>query len=387
MARPRTGRTFKGIEKRGSSFTYRLRVPDPEKPEEMKQVRFGGFASAEEADRDRMQKKLDIDKRIFVLPTGETIAEFFPECIENHFAFNGKKQQSKDDYFSHLSAYIIPRIGKVALKDCNSLQLERFLLELKKSGSKKGLPLSGSTIEKVGIVLKIGFKKAHRHKLIASNPMLEVQIPKGHEKKIEHIPDEELSKLRSVWLEKPLSAFFELALNTGARKGELLCLRWSDFDSKTNTISISKTTYYSKGIHYENSPKSENSVRKVEITSSQAQSLKAHSVRQAQQRLLMGMNWKDGDYIFTNEIGESLKPAGVHHIWKKISREAGVELHHLHAVRHTHITALLQAGVQAYVVAKRAGDTVGTILKTYAHAIREDDSKCAEVFEGKMVAL
>jgi hypothetical protein len=27
------------------------------------------------------------------------------------------------------------------------------------------------------------------------------------------------------------------------------------------------------------------------------------------------------------------------------------------------------------------------ILETYAYAIRDDDSKCAEAFEGKMVAL
>lgn len=67
--------------------------------------------------------------------------------------------------------------------------------------------------------------------------------------------------------------------------------------------------------------------------------------------------------------------------------QAGVERYHFHAIRHTHITSLLQAGVQPYVVAKRAGDTVSTVLSTYAHAIRQDDSRCAEVFEDKMVSL
>jgi len=387
MARPKKGKTFSGVQARGNSFSYRLRVPDPENPEKMKQIRYGGFATSEEADRHRSEKKLELHKGTFHLPTNATIAEFFPECIDTHFLMNGKKQQSKDDYLMHLNSYIIPRIGSMPLKECKSLNMERFLIELQKSGSRKGLPLSASTIEKVGIVLKIGFKYAFKHNLISSNPMDNVRTPKGQEKRVEHILDEDLVKIRQKWQEIPLAPLFELALNTGARRGEILALRWSDFDSKTNTISISKTSYRSNGILYENSPKSENSVREIEITQSQSQSLRTHSVRQAEKRLQSGSYWKDSNFIFTNEIGEPLRSSYVYDMWKRILKESKAGHHHFHAIRHTHITSLLQAGVPAYVVARRAGDTVGTILKTYAHAVREDDSHCAEVFEGKMVAL
>jgi integrase len=102
---------------------------------------------------------------------------------------------------------------------------------------------------------------------------------------------------------------------------------------------------------------------------------------------LVGSLWKDSDFIFTNEIGEPLKSYQIRHLWKKPCVQSGVKNYHLHALRHTHITSLFRAGIQAYVVARRAGDTVTTILETYAHAIREDDSKCAEAFEGKMVSL
>lgn len=255
------------------------------------------------------------------------------------------------------------------------------------STSRKGLPLSASTIEKVGIVLKIGFKQAFNHNLISSNPMDNLRIPKGPEKRVEHILDEDLVKIRQKWQELPLAPLFELALNTGARRGKILALRWSDFDSKTNTISISKTSYLSNGVLFENSPKSERSVREIEITQSQSQSLRSHSVRQAEQRLQSGSYWKNNDFIFTNEIGEPLKAAYLYHVWKKVLMASNAGHHPFHAIRHTHITSLLQAGVPAYVVARRAGDTVGTILNTYAHAVKQDDSHCAEVFEGKMVAL
>ena len=387
MARPKKRKTFSGVQARGNTFSYRLRIPDPENPEKVKQIRYSGFTTAEEADRDRSEKRLDLHKGTFHLPTNATIAEFFPECIDTHFLMNGKKQQSKDDYLSHLNSYILPRIGSMALKECKSLNMEKFLIELQKTGSRKGLPLSASTIEKVGIVLKIGFKQAFKHNLISSNPMDNVRIPKGQEKRVEHILDEDLVKIRQKWQELPLAPLFELALNTGARRGEILALRWSDFDTKTNTISISKTSYLSNGVLYENSPKSERSVREIEITQSQSQSLRTHSVRQAEQRLQSGSYWKNNDFIFTNEIGEPLKSAYLYHVWRKVLTASKAGHHHFHAIRHTHITSLLQAGVPAYVVARRAGDTVGTILNTYAHAVKQDDSHCAEVFEGKMVAL
>jgi integrase len=387
MARPRKERTFKGVELRGNEFSYRMRVPDPLSPSGMKQVRFGGFATAEEADRDRSKKKLEIYDKNFLLPTNATIAQYFPECLKTHGLVNEIKTQSLNDYFMHLNSYILPKIGHVPLKDCTSFQMQKFLVDLQKTGSRKGQALSASTIEKVAIILRLGFKEAYIHGEIQKNPMENVKIPKGQEKRVEHISDDDLLALRGFWLQSPQSAFFELALNTGARMGEILCLRWSDLDTKTNTISISKTFYLSNGVYGENSPKSKNGIREVEITPTQAQSLRSHAIRQKEQKLLVGSLWKDSDFIFANEIGEPLKSYQVRHLWKKLCVQSGVKMYHLHALRHTHITSLLRAGIQAYVVARRAGDTVTTILETYAHAIREDDSKCAEAFEGKMVAL
>lgn len=387
MPRPSKKKNYVGIAKRGNFYEFRLRVPDPASASGKKQVRFGGFVTEEEADLSRAKLKVSISERTFALPSSLTVSEYFPECIETHFVMNGKRTQSKDDYQTHLRAYILPRIGEWALKDCDSVRLERFLLELQKTGTRKGTPLSASTMEKVGIVLKIGFKQANKSRLIGFNPMSEVRIPKGQVKKVEHIADFDLIELRKAWKDSDIFVLCELGLVTGLRKGELLCLRWSDFDEDTSTFSITKTVYYSKGIRLENSPKSENGFRKVEITPKQALFLKSHRAKQAQFRLQAGHLWEQSDFIFTNEIGQPLKPAHLYHWWKKVCVSANVKRYHFHSIRHTHITSLLQAGVQPYVVAKRAGDTVSTVLSTYAHSIRQDDSRCAEVFEGKMINL
>jgi len=387
MARPRKPQKLLGIERRGDTYSYRLRVPDPDKPQGSKQVRFGGFATPEEADKDRALRKIELYEKRFVLPTQMTVADFFPDSLERHYNYREIRPQTRADYATHLRAYILPRIGHLPLQDCSTEILEALFIELQKGGSRLGNELSGGVLEKISIVLGIGFKEAHRKRLISFNPMTEVRVPKGRKKTITHFTDIELKKLRGAWNENKFAAFFELASITGARKGELFALRWSDFDEQERTLSITKTRYELKNEQIENAPKSPNSVRTIEVTASQCQRLKAHKTRQTQARLKAGALWWDGDYLFTDEIGRPLSKDAVYYEWKQVCRKAGLGLKHLHALRHTHITALLQAGVQPHVVAQRAGDKVITILTTYAHAIREDDSKCAELFERKMATL
>jgi ATP-dependent helicase/nuclease subunit A len=48
-----------------------------------------------------------------------------------------------------------------------------------------------------------------------------------------------------------LYAFFFLACHTGARRGELVALRWSDINFNNQTLSINKTRGKSWGTDYE----------------------------------------------------------------------------------------------------------------------------------------
>ena len=47
-------------------------------------------------------------------------------------------------------------------------------------------------------------------------------------------------------------------------------------------------------------------------------------------------------------------------------------------IRHTHATLLLKSGLGAKVVAERLGDTVATIMNTYAHVLPDMQNEAAE---------
>jgi integrase len=84
--------------------------------------------------------------------------------------------------------------------------------------------------------------------------MNEVDTPKVLTKTLEAFSVEEIKMLLTKADDHRLSAFLFLACNTGVRRGELLTLCWSDFDSAQQTISITKTRVMTGEKIFENTP-------------------------------------------------------------------------------------------------------------------------------------
>ena len=364
------------IKKRGDKYTAMFWVPDPSKPKGKAQRRVTGRTKSEVAKKERKIRS-EVDEGRYITPAKVTIAEYFPKALEIHSKSSGIREQShyrNQVVFKRISACI----GSWTLSECDSVRLEDWLRDYQAAGNvRNGKPLSGGYMKCVAKVLKIGFKVAVRQKLIRENPMREVAIPSGYRKEVRIFSPEELSKLEQAWEGDRLAPFYELVRDTGMRKGEAKALRWSDLDLKTNTISISKTIYEADGRQWENEPKSKNGFRKVALDGDLPRALKSLKAVQAQDRLRAGEYWKEGDFLFTDSLGNRLTERMIYLRWKKVIAKAGIPYNNFHALRHTHITDMLRAGILPHVLAKRVGDTVKTILTTYAHAIPEDDALVA----------
>ena len=81
-----------------------------------------------------------------------------------------------------------------------------------------------------------------------------------------------------------LSAFYRLAAYTGARRGELLNLRWRDVDLDHGEVRITGSAAVIAGQRIEGSTKSGRS-RTVSIDPGTVQELREHHKRQAEERL------------------------------------------------------------------------------------------------------
>ena len=67
---------------------------------------------------------------------------------------------------------------------------------------------------------------------------------------------------------------------------------------------------------------------------------------------------------------------------KKICRKAGLPDIHVHSLRHTHASLLINSNVTARVIADRLGhSTTKTTLDTYSHVFAESEAKAMQAID------
>jgi len=176
-----------------------------------------------------------------------------------------------------------------------------------------------------------------------------------------------------------LDIFLELDAASGARRGELLGLQWSDLDG--NRLMIGRSLSQVGQQVFLREPKNKK-FRVVTLPPSALKKLHAHRKKQQPQRDHFGESYQ-GDFIFCNPDGSPLKPdtvsAAVSLLFRSLKLPKGTSLHTL---RHTHGSHLLAAGVPLTDVSKRLGHVNPHVTATiYAHALPGRDDLAADAWE------
>lgn len=373
MTRQKSGVQKDGLTKRGSKWSYIVRIPDPVTGV-TKQKWISGFATKEEAKSARDLARTESRQGVFVSPSKITVQEHFEEWI------NLKKTKVKattaDNYRQLLDFYILPKFGNTLLKDLNAFKIERFYLDLAEGGSRKGNPLSRSTVRLVSIVLAQGLERAVKERKLALNPAKGIERPVGKTRRNEPFTASELKTFLSGVEGHRLSAFYRLSAYSGARRGELVALRWADMDLDKGIITISKNrTRVRSEVIEQNSTKGGEGRRTIDIDLETTRIMKAHKVRQNQERLLLGEAWHETGYIFVQEHGLPIDPDTPSKLFQSVRERLELREQTLHDLRHLHATELLRHGVGIHLVKERLGHKdISVTLEIYGH-IRADDKK------------
>ncbi len=190
-----------------------------------------------------------------------------------------------------------------------------------------------------------------------------------------------------------LFALYHLAAYTGARRGELLNLRWQDIDLDLGEIRITGSAAVIAGQRIEGTTKSGRS-RTVSIDPGTVQVLRDHRKRQAGERLKVGPEWRGtDDYVSSPAWGEPIHPDTVSSLVTTLvnthndQQSERLPRGRLHDLRHVHATTLLLAGVPVHVVAARLGHADPSItLRVYAHVISDQLTEAADIFARAIAA-
>lgn len=362
------------ILKRGNTFSYAITVNG-------KRSMKGGFKTRTAAKIARDQARVAIAENRYTSPSKILLSEFMQLWIERH----GRNLKSKtlSTYESHLRIYILPRLGHMKMQEIRPSDFENYFTQLLENGSKSGGALSSRTVAYDGAILKKAFRYAFEVEgIIASNPASRVSLPKGVRSKAgECWSMDHLRVFLEAMKDHRLYPFFHIAAFTGARRGELLALRWSDFDGETLTISKSRVQAGSVTVEETTTKGGDNGQRRVKLAIPERKLLEAHRLSQKVELDRLGLPTPISNYIFTQPDGSPLYPSTPTALFRKVSEKLTIPQSNLHGLRHVHATALLRSGEPLHVVAQRLGHRDAMVTATiYAHVYDEQAESAADTF-------
>jgi integrase len=390
-----------GVIKRGETWAYVIRVPNPETGRTRPKW-VGGFATEQAAKAARDEARVAARRGEYVDRSALTVREFLTEWIEAHTA--SVKPGTAAGYRADVERYITPRIGGLRLQSLRPAMLSKLYRELAESGGKDGRPLAASTVAHVHRTLRKALTDAVRvEQVLATNPAERAKLPRMRRGEPGTIwtPAQLATFLEQASTHR-LSAFFRLAAYTGARRGELLALRWDAVDLDDAAVVVRGSADVVDGERVTDTTKSGRS-RVVSLDTGTVAAMREHRRRQLEERMKAGPLWVESGLVFTAWDGQPVFPDTVSLLMGKLIRDynspaipgrgrghprtplprpaAPLPLARLHDLRHVHATTLLLAGVPVHVVANRLGHAdPSTTLRVYAHVLREQAAGAADVF-------
>lgn len=326
---------------------------------------------AEAAER---RLKLQVDTNQHVV-SDATVAELLDQWLA--LATPDLSPRTVSGYRSHIENHIRPNIGQVELAKLTTAHLDRLYGKLRSRG------LSQMTVRHVHAILRRALGYAVRWSWIPTNPAaVEDTAPKITKTAINPPPVDVAQRMLEAALARPdvdFGMIVALAVATGARRGELIALRWSkvDLDGALLTIDTS-IVQVGRELHEKGTKTDEG--RRVSIDADTVARLRGHRQVCLERGLAAGAPVVADAFVCSSSVdgADPLTPDSVTQRFGRLARSVGSTAR-FHDLRHFHATQLLDAGVPITTVSERLGHKdVSTTLNIYGHPVAEADRRAAD---------
>jgi integrase len=257
---------------------------------------------------------------------------------------------------------IVPRLGEWKVRALRTSDIDQIYGELSRR-------LSAQSVHHVHAVLRRLLNQGVRWGWLSTNPALNASPPKARRKPITPPRPEQVSRLiaEAERREPDLGCFLRLAAVTGARRGELCALRWTDIDLENAVVSLRRSLAQVGGKCWEKDTKSHQQ-RRVALDEETVSILRAYRKRWQEHALALGTRLRPNAFVFSRSPDASthLRPDSVTQRYGRTATRLGIETT-LHKLRHYSATELISAGVDIRTVAGRLGHGGGglTTLRVF----------------------
>lgn len=275
-------------------------------------------------------------------------------------------------------------LGHIRLDKLTTRQIQSFVSGLSEDGLNKntGGKLSPKTIRNYAAFVSSVLTYAVKMGMIPENPCSRVVMPPLVRAEKEVYTLEEAQRLLESLEDAPLRyrSFIVLAMYSGLRRGELLGLEWQDVDFVSQTISVRRSSLYTKehGI-FTDDTKTKGSRRSLKLPKSVFDVLRLHRADQARERKALGTRWTAGERLFATSEGGLMPPNATYKWLKKFCDETGQRFLGIHVFRHLNASLLICSGADVRTVSAMLGHSqTSTTLNLYAHSFAEVQARAGQ---------
>lgn len=347
-----------------------------------------GFKTAEDAKRAAKQYEL--------------------EALENEYDYHETKKYKVGEYLDYwvknlkknvkegtlitlranINYYLKPYIGQYSLTKYSLKNHQNFINSLFTADGlgRSGKGLSWNTVKSINATLSSAMSKAVKLGYIKTNPTIGVEFPK------QFMPSPKDRKLH-YWSKDEVNRFLETAnkyngspfwylfflciFDAGLRVGEVMGLKWSDFDFKKNIITVERERLHRAEKADEivlDETKTPAGMREIPLTDRLAETALNNRKRflDSDNEVLSIEERKEklNDFVFRytryRSKGHVVQYAAARFAFRTIAERAQLPMIRVHDGRHTNAVRLRQAGVSLDDIQDLLGHADSKTTKIYA---------------------
>ena len=416
------------IEKRGNSFRIKVYIGEIAGKKQFKTMTYKPVATT--------------DKK--ALKEAQAVANHFEESVLKGETFDSKMTVEKyyrehwlesfgykltahelENTKSTIERVWLPEIGALKINEIKAFHIQAVINKLEIEGKKP------RTVSKYVSQMRPVFSTAYKLEVIQNNPFDRVSVPKisktevqafsvkqalifldialngltvVHPAKIGKNKKKYRERVETVGGSVQFYTLFLMLICGGFRRGEALGMVWKDinFDRKTVTVNKAVSTAKSENGRYTKCPKTRAGYRTIDMPAQVFEYLRLWKQEQQDIAKNLGTAWHgkslgdfDNQELFIQADGSpmdlSTPNRKMHNLIvlynSTVSEDDRLPVLHIHSLRHTSASQLVQAGADIATVAQRLGHSdLRVLLNTYTHATEELlDHKASEALESAFI--
>jgi integrase len=314
------------IRKRGNSW---VAIIDLDRTDGKRHQHWITCKSEHEAETKLTAALRERDLGIYVKPQKTNVQDFLTRWLAE-YAKPNLTPRSYERYGCITNNYLIPAFGQIHLAQLRPEHLQKHYAAMLEKG------LSPRSVRYHHVVLHKALQTALKLGMVMRNVADGVDVPRAHPNEIQVWDEAEVRQFLEAAKGTKYYPLFYLSLYTGARRGELLALRWQDVDFIYSQIYINRSLHHlASGAYVFTAPKTAKSRRTIALPPSAYLVLEKYRKDKEAEELLWERQIKDSDLVFS-DLGKPWRPSSVSRAWVNLAAKVGVKVIRMHDAQHTH---------------------------------------------------